>query len=233
MHSMLAVGTIESVTDLISRTSRDRHNGWSVRGVCTPTGTGPAGAGHLLDVPVVGDLDCVADAAREGCHRVVFVGRTPGWSPQRLHSLSWDLEGLGADLVVDPGLMEMAGPRLHVAPVDGLPLLRLTEPVFDGLSRIVKNVIDRLGAAMILALVAPVMVAIAIAVMSDGGPVLFRQTRVGRHGTTFSMVKFRSMTVDAEARKAELVGVNEGAGPLFKLRQDPRVTSVGCSSSQG
>lgn len=227
VHPALVVGTAETVADLILRTRRDRHNGWAVRGACTPTGTGRNGAADILGVPVLGDLDAVADVVRGGGYRIVSVCSTPGWAPRRLHQLAWDIEGLNADLVVDPGLMEIAGPRLHVAPVDGFPMLRLTEPAFDGLSRVVKNVIDWLGAALLLLVVAPVLVAIMIAVKCDGGPVLFRQERVGRHGRTFRMVKFRSMVVDAEARKAELVARNEGSGPLFKLRDDPRVTTVG------
>jgi exopolysaccharide biosynthesis polyprenyl glycosylphosphotransferase len=88
--------------------------------------------------------------------------------------------------------------------------------------------VDRLGAVGLLVLLAPLLLVIAVAVKLDGGgPVLFRQTRVGRHGRVFTMVKFRSMVVDAEARLAELAAANEGAGPLFKMRNDPRTTRVG------
>jgi exopolysaccharide biosynthesis polyprenyl glycosylphosphotransferase len=128
---------------------------------------------------------------------------------------------------VDPGLMEVAGPRLHVDPVDGFPLLRLTRPTFTGLPWIVKHLVDRVGSALLLLLVAPLLLAVAIGVKLDGGPVLFRQTRVGRHGREFRMLKFRSMTADAERRVAELRTANEGAGPLFKMRRDPRTTRVG------
>jgi len=227
VHSMLVVGTSESVTDIITRTRRDPFNGWLVGGACTPTGVGSGGTDHILGVPVLGDLDSVAEMVRLGEYGVVSVGSTPGWSPRRLHQLAWDLEGLGADLVVDPGLMEMAGPRLHVAPVDGLPLLRLTHPSFDGVPRVVKNVIDWFGAAILIVIIAPVLLALALAVKADGGPVFFRQERIGRHGRVFKMVKFRSMVVDAEAQKAALIEGNEGSGPLFKLRNDPRITKVG------
>jgi exopolysaccharide biosynthesis polyprenyl glycosylphosphotransferase len=227
MHPMLAVGTIESVADIVQRTRRDPQNGWTVMAACTPTGVGTNGSPDILGVPVAGDLDAVAEAARQGKYRVVSVGRTPGWTGNRLRRLAWDLEGLNTDLVVDPGLMEMAGPRLHIAPVDGLPLLRLTHPTFDGASRVVKDVVDRIGAAVLLVVTAPLLLLIALMVKSDGGPVFFRQDRVGRYGKTFKMIKFRSMCVDAEARKAELQQSNEGAGPLFKLRHDPRVTAIG------
>jgi exopolysaccharide biosynthesis polyprenyl glycosylphosphotransferase len=224
---VLAVGTIESVTDLITRTRRDTNRGWTVSGVCTPTGAAELGADRILGVPVVGDLDGVADAARKGDHRVVAVCPTPGWTSRRLHQLAWNLEGLAAELVVDPGLMEVAGPRLHVDPVDGLPLLRLTRPTFAGVSWVAKHVVDRLGSALLLLLMAPLLLVIAIAVKLDGGPILFRQTRVGRHGREFSMLKFRSMVVDAERQLGNLHRANDAAGPLFKMKNDPRVTGVG------
>ncbi|MGH4001311.1 MAG: sugar transferase, partial [Pseudonocardiaceae bacterium] len=173
------------------------------------------------------DLDSVAKVAGSCQHRVVSVAPTPGWSSQRLHHLAWDLEGTGAELVVDPGLMEIAGPRLHVAAVDGLPLLRLTAPTFTGLPRVIKEVGDRLVAGLALLVIAPVMVALAIAVRSDGGPVFYRQSRVGKHGKHFPMIKFRSMVVDADQRRPEFADDNQGSGPLFKLHQDPRLTPVG------
>jgi exopolysaccharide biosynthesis polyprenyl glycosylphosphotransferase len=91
----------------------------------------------------------------------------------------------------------------------------------------VKATVDRVGAAMLLLLIAPLLVVIAIAVKSDGGPVFFRQIRVGRDGKQFRMLKFRSMVPDAEKLRTRLTEHNEGAGPLFKIRNDPRVTKVG------
>ena len=226
-HQVLAVGTEEAVADLIVRTRRASHNGWAVTAACTPSGAGTGGGGSILDVPVVGDLDSVAEVAGRGRHRVVSVAQAPGWTSRRLHHLAWDLEGTGAELVVDPGLMEIAGPRLHVAAVDGQPLLRLTEPAFTGVPRVIKAAADRLASGLLLLLLAPVLVALAIAVRSDGGPVFYRQSRVGKDGKHFTMVKFRSMVVNADQIRAGLESDNEGAGPLFKLRQDPRVTPVG------
>jgi exopolysaccharide biosynthesis polyprenyl glycosylphosphotransferase len=227
MHEVLAVGTEDAVAKLITRTRRATHHGWTVTAACTPSGTGTDGGRSILGVPVVGDLDSVARVAGSGRHRVVSVAQTPGWTSRRLHHLAWDLEGTGTELVVDPGLMEIAGPRLHVAAVDGLPLLRLTEPAFSGLPRVIKAVSDRLAAGLLLLLIAPVMTALAIAVRSDGGPVFYRQSRVGQHGKPFPMIKFRSMVVNADQYRPELMDGNQGAGPLFKLRQDPRVTRVG------
>lgn len=205
-HQVLAVGAPEAVADLIDRTRRDHHRGWTVTGACTPTGTG-----LILGVPVVGDLDAVAAAARRGRHRIVSVSTAPGWSPVRLHMLAWAIEEVGAELVVDPRLTELAGPRMCAEPVDGLPLLRLTRPALGGASLLVKAVVDRLGAALLLLLLAPVLLALAVAVRSGGGPALVGQTRIGRGGKHFTLLRFRSMvdgpySVDGAAWRATTVG---------------------------
>jgi exopolysaccharide biosynthesis polyprenyl glycosylphosphotransferase len=224
---VLVVGSTEAAVDLIRRTRRDPHFGWNIEGVCTPTGAGPFGARHIEGVPVVGDLSSVPSAVRTSGYRVVAVAPAPGWGPRRLHELAWQLEGTNTELTVNPGLMEIAGPRLHITPVDGLPLVRLTQPKFTGARRVLKNAFDRLGAAVILLLISPLFLGIALAVRRDGGPAFYRQQRVGVGGRTFSMVKFRSMRVDADRELAVLTAGNDGAGPLFKLRNDPRVTRIG------
>jgi exopolysaccharide biosynthesis polyprenyl glycosylphosphotransferase len=227
MLSVLAVGDEAAVADMIRRTRRDPYFGWRIDGVCTPTGRGPQGASTVLGVPVVGDLDSVAPTVFGQPYQVVSVCQAPGWGPGRLHRLAWELEGTDTELAVAPGLMEIAGPRMHITPVDGLPLLRLSKPRFTGVARLLKVAMDRTVAALLLVLVSPVLVTVAVAVGLDGGPVFFRQERVGTNGRSFSMIKFRSMVVDAEARLAALQQANEGAGPLFKLARDPRVTRVG------
>ena len=129
---------------------------------------------------------------------------------------------------MDPGLVEVAGPRMHIRPLMGFPLLHVEEPHFTGWRRVVKRATDLLLASVGLVVLAPVMFGIAAVVkLHDGGPVIFRQTRVGRGGQLFTMLKFRSMVIDAENRKATLIARNEGNGGLFKLRDDPRITPVG------
>lgn len=227
LHEVLAVGPEDAVATLIERTRRAPHDGWVVTGACTPSGTGSNGSHTILDVPVSGDLDSVAKIAYNGRYRVVSVAHAPGWSFQRLQHLAWDLEGTGIELVIDPGLMEIAGPRLHVAAVDGQPLLRLTEPEFTGGPRVIKSVCDRVGAGLLLLLIAPVMVAAAIAVRSDGGPIFDRQLRVGKAGGLFAMLKFRSVGVGADQRRPGVTEHRQDAGPLVTLRENPRVTRVG------
>ncbi len=224
---VLAVGTVESVEDLIDQTRRDTRRGWVVTAVCTPSGVPAAGRSDVLGVPVLGDLDAVAGVARDGGHRVVAVCPTPGMTSRRLHGLAWTLEDVDAELVVDPGLMEVAGPRLHIDPVDGLPLLRLSRPTFTGPPRVVKHGVDKVGSALLLLLLAPLLLVLAVGVRLDGGPAFFRQTRIGRHGREFTMIRFRSVRVDAERLRGELIAADEGAGPLLEMRRDPRVTRFG------
>jgi exopolysaccharide biosynthesis polyprenyl glycosylphosphotransferase len=227
VHHVLAVGTPQSVAELVVRTRDARHFGWVVTGACTANGKGFGEDDTIAGVPVVGDLEALPRVVGRDRYRVVAVTPTPDWSSRRLHRLAWDLEDTSAEIVVDPGLLEVAGPRLHVKPVDGLPLLRLTAPSFSGVARVVKGGFDRLSAVLLILLLLPVLLAVAVAVKLDGGPVFFRQTRVGQGGRVFGMIKFRSMVVDAEKLRTELDALNEGAGPLFKMRHDPRVTPVG------
>jgi exopolysaccharide biosynthesis polyprenyl glycosylphosphotransferase len=116
-----------------------------------------------------------------------------------------------------------------VRPFIGLPLVHVEEPVFTGPTRLVKELIDRTVAALAVVLLLPLWLGVALAVRVDSaGPVLFRQQRVGRLGSGFTMLKFRTMGVDAEQRRAELADRNQnGDGPLFKVADDPRVTRVG------
>jgi exopolysaccharide biosynthesis polyprenyl glycosylphosphotransferase len=147
---------------------------------------------------------------------------------QYLRQLSWQLEGSGIELLVAPGLIEVAGPRLHIRPFEGLPLLSVEQPRFESWQRMVKVAVDRCVAAVALLLLAPLLVAIAVAVrMSSSGPVLYRQERVGVNGRSFTMLKFRSMVVEADRQVDTLRAANISDGLLFKLRDDPRVTPVG------
>jgi exopolysaccharide biosynthesis polyprenyl glycosylphosphotransferase len=177
-------------------------------------------------VPVLGGIDEALDAARRsGAAAVLLAGAVPG-GRLRIRRLGWQLEEHGIELVVSSPLADVAAARVHERPVDGLPLMHVEMPDYS--RRTGKRAFDLIGAVLGIVLLAPVLGLIALAIrLDDGGPVLFRQTRVGRGGATFSICKFRTMCVDAERRLAELHAQNEGAGPLFKLHDDPRVTRVG------
>ena len=224
---VVAVGRDAAVADLVRHMQADRHTGMEVVAACVTTPQ-LATCVRATGVPVDGDLDSVLDVLRRRDAEAVAVTSASETAAVYLRKLSWQLEGSGIELLVSPGLIEVAGPRLHIRPFVGLPLLAIEEPVFSGWKRVLKGALDRSGAAIALLLVAPVLFAIAVAVkVSSPGPVLYRQERVGAHGHTFTMLKFRSMVDGAADRLHEVVALNEHDGVLFKIRQDPRVTPVG------
>src|SRR6266540_3812329 len=147
--------------------------------------------------------------------------------PERLGRTEMDILA-AVDQFVSPGIVEVAGPRISIRPVAGLSLLHLERPSVSGGPHLLKSIFDRVVGCLVLIGIAPILLVTAVLVkITSRGPVLFRQTRVGRGGEEFKMLKFRTMVADAEARQAELHALNEGNGLLFKLRDDPRVTKVG------
>ena len=223
---LIVAGSFAAAQQLTDRIHREPHSGMRVIGYCLPSKELPKGA--VDGIPVLGSFDQVANVIRAvGCDAVA-VTSDDATRYNYLRQLAWSLEGTGVDLLVDPGIEEVAGPRLHIRPGTGFSLVEVEEPKFTGWQRLIKRVGEVVLTSVGLIVVAPVMLGIAAAVkLQDRGPVMFRQARVGRGGKVFTMLKFRSMVVDAEARKVDLLALNEGHGALFKLRDDPRTTRLG------
>jgi exopolysaccharide biosynthesis polyprenyl glycosylphosphotransferase len=225
MQRVVAVGHAPAVADLVATLRRDQHNGLSVVGACLADRPRPA---EVAGVPVFGGLNSVSAAVGHFSANAVAVLSCPEMNGMSLRDLAWELEETGTDLCVAPALIDVAGPRTTIRPVAGLPLLQLDHPELAGGKQVVKAVFDRVASGLALILLAPVFLAIAAAIrLDDPGPVLFRQTRIGRDGQPFRLYKFRTMVVDAEQRRVQLEALNEGSGLLFKMRRDPRVTKVG------
>jgi len=228
MRPVLVMGYERAVAGLCRQLDRQPHHGMQVVGALLPEGRIRPGALSDVGVPVAG---CFADAAeavaRTGADTVAVLA-CPELDGQALRRLAWELEKSGTDLIVAPALIDAAGARTTIRPIDGLPMLHVEHPEFSGARRLVKGLIDRILAAVVLLVAAPVMAFIAIRIRLDStGPALFRQERVGRDGSRFVLLKFRTMHVDAESRLAALLQQNEGDGVLFKIRDDPRITAVG------
>jgi len=131
-------------------------------------------------------------------------------------------------VLVSSAITDVTGPRIHLRPVAGLPLLHIEEPELTGARRLMKGMLDRSLALTGVLCALPLFVGLALAVrLTSKGPAFFRQTRVGVDGKEFTMFKFRSMVVNAEELKAKLEAQNEGKGVLFKMEKDPRITRVG------
>ena len=226
VRQVIIVGSAYAASDLNTVLDREPHCGMKVLGVCVPSSD--VARARELGLTVLGDLNNVPQTIERYSADAVAVTSGDATRHNYLRELSWALEGSPAELLVHPGLMEVAGPRMHIRPYVGLPLLHVEQPHFTGWRRVVKRAFDVIATAIGLMLASPVLLAIAIAVkLGDGGPVIFRQRRVGLDGSSFTMLKFRSMHVNAEARVAELRAQNPEIGTLFKMEDDPRITRVG------
>jgi exopolysaccharide biosynthesis polyprenyl glycosylphosphotransferase len=225
MRKVVVVGHLDVVADLAAVLRRETYHGLSVVAACV---AGTTRSTEIDSIPVIGGLDNVTDAVERYDADTVAVLSCPEMSGAALRNLAWELEKTGTDLCVAPALLDVAGPRTTIRPVAGLPLLHMDHPEFTGIRRVIKEVFDRMVAAVALLLLSPLfIVIIAVIRLSDHGPALFRQTRVGRDGRAFTVYKFRTMVVDAEERKSHLAALNDTDGVLFKMRRDPRVTPVG------
>ena len=225
MQKVVVVGHPDVVADLAAELRRETHHGLSVVAACV---VGPDQSVEIDGIPVTGGLGNVVPVVEQFGADTVAVLACPEMSGARLRDLAWALEKTGTDLCVAPALLDVAGPRTTIRPAAGLPLLHMDHPEFTGARRLIKSAFDRALACVAMLLVAPLFILVAVIIrLGDGGPALFRQTRVGKNGRPFTVYKFRTMVVDAEARKAELVLRNETGGVLFKMRNDPRITRVG------
>jgi len=225
MRRTVAVGHAAPVEDLVAMLRRDSHHGLSVVAACV---AGAQRQDEVADVPICGGLDSVASVVSRFNADTVAVLACPEMDGTRLRELAWDLEKTGTEMCVASALLDVAGPRTTIRPVAGLPLLHVDHAELAGGKRVIKGVFDKVSAAVALALLAPLFMVIALAIkITDRGPVFFRQTRIGKNGEPFTVWKFRTMVVDAESRKAQLLMLNDGDGTLFKMRRDPRVTPTG------
>ena len=225
MSTVVAVGHPAAVADLVNELRRYHYHGLEVVAACLAGGTQVS---EVAGVPVVGDLDDTAEVVRRSGASTVAVLPSPEMDGVRLRQLAWELEKTGTDLCVAPALLDVAGPRTTIRPTAGLTLLHVDHPQLSGPRQVMKDLVDRVAAGVALLLLSPLMLVLAICVrLSDRGPALFKQTRVGKNGRSFKIYKFRTMVVDAERRLAELREMNEFDGVLFKMRRDPRVTPVG------
>ncbi|QDP95184.1 sugar transferase [Microlunatus elymi] len=226
-RQLILVGGADSVAELRRTIDRDHRAGMEVLGVCVPTDE--LVRARSLELPVVGDLADVATIARDlGCHAVAVAG-TDGTPPGFLRRLAWSLEDQDVDVLVHSGLVGVTRSRVRLESHPELSLVQVEQPRFTGWQRRAKRMLDVIMTSGGLLIIWPILAVTALAVKLEDrrGPVIFKQSRIGIDGRPFTMYKFRSMVVDAEQRLAALATQNEGAGPLFKMEHDPRVTRVG------
>ena len=227
MSTVLAVGPEPAVADLVRELRRGTYHGLAVVAACLG---GETTSKVVAGIPVFGGLavDDVVSAVRRSGADTVAVLSSSELDAVTLRQIAWGLEKTGTGLYVAPALLDVAGPRTTIRPTAGLTLLHVDHPEISGPRQVLKGLFDRVTAGVALVILAPLFFALAVAIrVSDAGPALFVQTRVGKDGRIFKMYKFRTMVVDAERRLAELRAHNEFDGVLFKMRNDPRITAVG------
>ncbi|MFG2750156.1 sugar transferase [Streptomyces xanthophaeus] len=232
---VLVVGEPDAAEDVIAHLAARTDHPYVVVGV-VPVGDGslasgvPVAArlGGAMPQALNGDSDEVLGAVRSHHADLVLVAPGARFAGDRLRRVAWALHDAGLELAVFPGLVEVSVKRLETLSAGGLAVLRVVPPLSRGWQTLLKAVLDRAGAAVGLLLLSPLFLGIFLAIrFGSRGPAFYRQRRIGRDGVPFVMWKFRTMVVDADARKAELSGANENDGLMFKMRRDPRVTRVG------
>lgn len=226
--NVVLVGSAASVEHIARELARFPEEGYRVVGACVPS----MEIGSLLPrtgVPVLGRIaDAVAALRSTGADTVV-VTSSDDLGAQAVRELSWELEGGREHLIVAPSLTDVNGPRIHTRPVAGLPLIHVEMPRYEGSTLFAKRAFDVIGSTVLIAALSPVLIVLALAVkLTSPGPVLYRQERIGLNGKPFDMLKFRSMRVNADDELAALLAQQGSSDkPLFKVTNDPRVTSIG------
>lgn len=230
--AILAIGDERGVSTLADELMRNTGYGYDIVGVGIP-GYGEARGESLSvrgrSIPILGDEVCALQAIEDCGADTVAVTGTEYFGAQGLRQLTWQLEALNVDLVITPGVMDVAGARLTLRPIAGFPLVHVERPQYHGAKRFQKRMFDFCFALAALIGMSPVLLVTAIAIkLNSRGPIFYSAERIGLNGKPFTMLKFRSMVHDAESQLPALRVQNEfEGGVLFKIRNDPRVTSVG------
>jgi exopolysaccharide biosynthesis polyprenyl glycosylphosphotransferase len=222
-HALL-VGTSDMGQTLVGKLAAHPEYRLNVVGSLSPSA--PSSADEDRRMPALGTLEQLEEVAdRHDVTRVVFSARDIEES--ELEQMLRDCRALSLKVSVLPRLADVLGPAVEIDDVEGVTVLGVNPPWLPRSSRTIKRGMDLLIAAALLILIAPLLGLLALAIKLDSrGPVFFAQERVGRRGRHFRLFKLRTMSVDAEQRRAELLAQSTDPGWL-KLDHDPRVTRIG------
>lgn len=183
-------------------------------------------------LPVTGvatDVDSILEAITEVQADAVAISAGVPMHPQEIRKLGWALAAVDVGMILAPALTDVAGPRIHTQPMAGLPLIHVSTPKLTGGKKVAKRTFDIVIAGLLILVLSPLFMTVASLVkFTSAGPIFYFQERIGLRGTTFRMIKFRSMKVDADAELQRLL-VEQGTSetPLFKVENDPRITPIG------
>jgi len=200
-----------------------REHGWSGLQVVGYADDAPA----IPEVPLMGGLADVPRIVESTPIEEVII--TLAYREyDRLNDLILELAKLPVQVRIAPNYLNLVLYRATVEDFSGMPLINLRDPALTVYQRMVKRAFDLIVGSLTTLVALPLMAVIALAIRLDSpGPILFRQKRVGENGRLFTMLKFRTMTPDAEARQSEVTYVDEAGNVLYKVYDDPRVTRIG------
>jgi len=229
---LLLVGTSRAVREFSRALSRVPRSEYRIVGVCMQ-GRGEKmfpvmpGLGRVRNF---GSESHVVEAVLATGAQAVAVTASKKLVGSELATLSWELEKMNVDLLVAPGVVDVAGQRLHMRPLSGLPLIHVEKPQYEGAKRFKKRLFDAVFSSLVLFCGLPVLLLIGLLVRAGSpGPVFYLSERIGLDGKPFKMIKFRTMVQGADALIADLQGLDLVASPRdpVKFQNDPRVTRVG------
>lgn len=228
---VLVIGGVGTAKAMTLRFSADASSGLRVVGVWVPDRVAaPNERFHSNDstVPVLGTESDLGEALDIGAVDTVVVTDTEHLGHDGMRELAWALEDRDVNLLVAPNVVDVAGPRIHLQAHGNMPLIYLSGPSYSRARTLRRAIFDRSFAAAVLVASSPLLLLAALAVrISSRGPIFYRSERIGAHGVPFQMLKLRTMVQGADQMLEEIEQRNDGAGPLFKVRVDPRVTRVG------
>ena len=225
VYRTIVAGEPYKAQHVISSIQRTEGTGLDIVGVVTSRGA----SGAIEGVPVLGDYDAIEQLMDSADIDTLVIAGADALEPTTMRRIGWAIADQDKSLVVAPALTDVAGPRIHTRPLAGLPLVNVEFPTLEGQKRFVKRSFDIVGSLLLIVVASPVLLATAMAVrLESPGPVLYRQTRIGRRGERFGMLKFRSMIADADDQLASLLDLQGTRDrPLHKVIDDPRITRVG------
>ncbi|GAT85537.1 polyprenyl glycosylphosphotransferase [Paenarthrobacter nicotinovorans] len=229
---VLIIGGLHSAAHLV-RSLQSQPSAGYVPAAAHLTGwDGSTESSVQLGVPITGtdtSVEAILAVIDETQVDTVAISAGAALLPRDLRRLGWELSAREVGMILAPALTDIAGPRIHTQPVAGLPLIHVSTPKLTGGKRVAKRAFDLIFAGALTLLLLPLFLVLAVLVkMTSRGPIFYSQERIGLRGTTFKMLKFRSMKVNADAELQMLLAAQGTADkPLFKIERDPRITPVG------
>lgn len=230
-RNVVIVGSPSAVEHLYDKLNSSPGSGYRATMAILPGFSFNSPTGDELALPIIS----ISTAAHEiistiDQHDIDVVALSAGTNlkPRQIRELGWELQERGISMVMAPALTDIAGPRLHTQPLAGLPLIHVSTPKLVGIQAGLKRGFDIAGSILAILVLSPIFLVTAVAIkISSPGPIFYKQERIGIQGTTFQMNKFRSMVVDAENILKDLLESSDGNKILFKMKDDPRVTTIG------